>query len=135
VTQLVVAPAARGAHVASTMLLQLFSRDVVAVGLLSSHPHAVRALERAAALRCDRARIAAAAAALQAAAGVPYCRAEQLDVSGPRCIARTSFFVNHAEVDAVLAGYSAAGSPFELGPLGEGEEFVAAVFPLAVQGL
>ena len=44
ITQLVVAEGARGQRLASTMLLQLCTRDVVAMGLLSSHPHAVRAL-------------------------------------------------------------------------------------------
>jgi hypothetical protein len=130
VTQLVVASGARGRRVASTMLLQLCARDVVAVGLLSSHPHAVRALEHAAARRCSREGVAAAAAALAVAAQVPYFRAGDVDVEGGRCVARTGFFVDHAEVNAILASYAAAagGRAFELGPLGEGEEFIAAVF-------
>ncbi len=128
VTQLVVAASERGKRIATAMLLRLFSRGLVAFGLLSSHPHAVRALEHAAALRCDRARIAAAAPALQAAAGVPYFRAEDVDVAGGRCVVRNGFFADHAGVDAILTAYSGAGRPFVLGPLGEGEEFIAAVF-------
>lgn len=128
VTQLVVAASERGKRIATAMLLRLFSRDLVAFGLLSSHPHAVRALEHAAALRCDRERIAGAAAALQAAAGVPYFRADDIDVDGGRCVVRNSFFADHVGVDAILAEYTGAGRPFALGPLGEGEEFIAAVF-------
>jgi hypothetical protein len=128
VTQLVVATSERGKRIATAMLLCLFSRDLVAFGLLSSHPHAVRALEHAAALRCDRARIAGAAATLQAAAGVPYFRAEDIAIDGGRCVVRNAFFADHAGVDAILAEYSGAGRPFALGPLGEGEEFIAAVF-------
>jgi len=128
VTQLVVAASERGQRFATTMLLSLFSRDLVAFGLVSSHPHAVRALEHAAARRCDCARIAGAAAALQAAARVPYFCAEDVDVAGGRCVVRTGFFADHTGVDAILAAYAADGRPFELGPLGEGEEFIAAVF-------
>jgi isopentenyldiphosphate isomerase len=127
VTQLVVAEGARGRRVATALLLRLCARDLVAFGLLSSHPHAVRALEHAAARRVDVSRVAAAAAALQAAARVPYFRKADIDVAGGRCVVRSGFFVDHAGVDAVLADYARAGRPFELGPLGEGEEFLAAV--------
>lgn len=129
VTQLVVAAHARGQRIATGMLLRLLSRDLVAFGLLSSHPHAVRALEHAAAQRCDRSRIATAAAALQAAARVPYFCAEDIRVGATTCVVRNGFYADHASVDTILATYTGTGSPFELGPLGEGEEFIAAVFP------
>ena len=129
VTQLVVASSERGKRVATAMLLRLCERAVVAVGLLSSHPHAVRALEHAAAQRCDRACIAAAAAALQAAARVPYFHAQDIDIAEGRCVVRNGFFVDHSGVDAILAAFARAGHPFELGPLSAGEEFIACVFP------
>ena len=122
VTQLVVAAGERGKRIATTLLLSLLSRDLVAFGLLSSHPHAVRALEHAAATRCDPAHIAAAAATLQAAARVPYFRAEDIDTAHGRCV------VDHAGMNALLSAYARAGRPFELGSLGEGEEFIAVVF-------
>ncbi len=112
VTQLVVAEQARGQRLASTMLLQLCTRDVVAMGLLSSHPHAVRALAHACARPCVRAWTAQAAGALARGAGVPYFRAADICTAGGRCVARTGFFVDHAHVDAILG----AQQPFELGP-------------------
>ena len=129
VTQLVVAASERGKRIATSMLLCLYARGLAAFGLLSAHPHAVRALEHAAAQRCDRARTAAAAGTLQAAARVPYFRAEDIDVAGGRCVVRNGFFADHAVVDGILAAAAAEGRPFALGPLGEGEEFLAVVFP------
>lgn len=129
VTQLVVATAERGRHVASEMLLRLCSRDLVAFGLLSSHPHAVRALEHAAHLDCQPKLIAKAAPALQASARVPYFRAEDIIVDTGRCVVSNGFFVDHTAVDDILSAYLAQGHPFELGPLDQGEEFIAVVFP------
>ena len=110
VTQLVVAEGARGQRLASTMLLQLCTRDVVAMGLLSCHPHAVRALARACAQPCVRAWIAEAAAALAQSAGVPYFRAADIRTGSGRCVAQTGFFVDHEQVNAILCQQQ-----FELG--------------------
>ena len=112
VTQLVVAEDARGQRLASTMLLQLCARNVVAIGLLSSHPHAVRALAHACARPCVRAWTVQAARAFARGAGVPYFREADICTAGGRCVARTGFFVDHAHVDAILS----AQRPFELGP-------------------
>lgn len=111
ITQLVVHEAARGKRLASSMLLQLCTRDVVVMGLLSSHPHALRALERACARPIVQALVCEAAPALACDAGVPYFRAEDILTEGGRCVANTRFFVDHAEVDALLA----AGT-YGLGP-------------------
>ena len=126
VTQLVVAEGARGQRLASSMLLQLCTRDVVAVGLLSCHPHAVRALARACAQTCVRAWIAGAAAALAAQAGVPYVRTADMRLDGSRCIAQTGFYVCHEQVNAILGSLP---EPFELGALEDGQEFTAIAFP------
>lgn len=110
VTQLVVAEGARSQRLASTMLLQLCTRDVVAMGLLSCHPHAVGALVRACAQPCVRAWIAEAALALAQCAGVPYFRAADICTGSSRCVAQTGFFVDHAQVNAILCRQQ-----FELG--------------------
>jgi len=125
VTQLVVAEGVRGQRLATTMLLQLCTRDVVAMGLLSSHPHAVRALAHACARPCVRAWIAEAASALALQAGVPYFRATDIRLDGNLCIAQTGFYVDHEQVNAILG----LQQPFELGPLEDGQEFIAITFP------
>jgi len=111
ITQLVVAEGARGQRLASTMLLQLCTRDVVAMGLLSSHPHAVRALAHACAKPCVRAWTIQVASVLARSAGVPYFRATEICTEGGRCVAQTGFFVDHTHVNAILDA-----QPFELGP-------------------
>ncbi len=126
VTQLVVAEGARGQRLASSMLLLLCTHEVVAMGLLSSHPHAVRALERACARPCVRAWTAGAASALAGQAGVPYFRTADIRLDGSRCTAQTVFFVDHAQVNAILASLP---KPFELGALEDGQEFLAIAFP------
>ncbi len=126
VTQLVVAEGARGQRLASSMLLRLCARDVVAVGLLSCHPHAVRALARACAQACVRPWIAGAAAALAGQAGVPYFRAADIRLDGGRCAAQTGFYVCHEQVRAILGSLP---EPFELGALEDGQEFIAIAFP------
>lgn len=109
-TMLVVAEGSRGQRLASTMLLQLCTRDVVAMGLLSCHPHAVRALAHACAQPCVRAWIAGAAVALAQSAGVPYFRAADILTDSGRCVAQTGFFVDHEQVNALLCKQQ-----FELG--------------------
>ena len=126
VTQLVVAEGSRRQGLASSMLLQLCTRDVVAVGLLSCHPYAVRALARACAQTCVRALIAEAASALAGQAGVPYFQAADIRLDGSRCIAQTGFYVCHEQVNAILGSLP---EPFELGALDDGQEFIAIAFP------
>ena len=128
VTQLVVEEAARSKRLATTMLLQLCTRDLVAMGLLSCHPHAVRALSRACARPCVRAWIAEAAPALVKSAGVPYFQAGAIRYENGQCMADTGFFVDHTEVNAIL---NKEGEPqFELGSrLEDGHEFIAIAFP------
>ncbi|GFR41416.1 hypothetical protein Agub_g2099 [Astrephomene gubernaculifera] len=91
-----------------------------ACGLVSSHPHAVRALERGVGLRCDVDSIQRHAAGLVAASGIPYVQGCQ--VVG--CCIDTAFHVDHTEVDE-LARHQAG---WALGRLAEGQEYFGFAF-------
>lgn len=129
VSQLVVHRDWRGRKVASQMLGAAVAtpHNLRACGLASSHPHAVRAMEKAVGVRCSPAVVAGIAAAFLAASGVSYVQGKELriaaatDASPPRCSIDTAFFVDHGEVDALRVGMP----DWQLGPLVDGEEFLA----------
>jgi hypothetical protein len=129
ITQLVVDAGHRGNRIASSLLLKALHPGDVVVALVTSHPHAVRALERAARQKCDTSFIEAHGNSLLRACTVPYLRgcALKSDPTAPSeklCITNTNFDVDHTKVLEwlELEDNWALGSP-----LGNGEEFVAAI--------
>jgi GNAT superfamily N-acetyltransferase len=128
ITQLVVESTYRnrgiGAHLISTAL---DSRDVC-VGLVTSHPYAVRALEKA----CRRA-VSIEFAAFYGqyildSSGVTYLGGRTAVVADGCCKINTGFFVDHTEVNTILAGLIEKPiSGWCLGTIEDGEEFLAVV--------
>jgi len=91
---------------------------------VSSHPHAVRALERAKSKSCDPKEISKHAESLITASGITYVQGCPLVLSADCSVINTHFFVDHTEVNELLN----KESDWKLGPLNDGEEFFAFVF-------
>lgn len=127
ISQLVVHGGSRGHKIASRMLgaAVAMPHNMRACGMATSHPHAVRAMEKAVGARCSPAAIAEVAPAFLAASGVSYVQGKELRISPgstpPRCTIDTGFFVDHDEVNRLRADMV----DWQLGPLAEGEEFLA----------
>ena len=128
ITQLVVGSSFRRRGVA-TKLCQVALGDVNAVagcGIVTSHPHAIRALEKATRSHCEPGR-ADLARALLSASGIPYLQGRDI-ISGPHphtdmCTVDTGFFVDHADINQHII----PSQPARLGlrHLDDGQEFVA----------
>lgn len=128
VTQLVVDAEYRSCGVAKKLCRMAWAVErFFAAGLVTSHPHAVRALERATERACSRDKIKDHAAELLHFSGVPYATGRQLRLDNGRCLIDTDFFVDHTEVEQTLAQMI----DWRLGPLEDGKEFFAFVFAVS----
>lgn len=125
ITQLVVHSDYRNKGIASTLCRMAWNiQTEFACGLVTSHPHAVRALERATQKRCDPALIQPHAESLIGACGIPYLAGCRLPRPEESCAVNTGFFVDHTEVNLLLANTRG----WRLGSLQDGEEFFAVTF-------
>jgi GNAT superfamily N-acetyltransferase len=126
ITQLVVNSTYRnrgiGAHLISTAL----DNKDVCVGLVSSHPYAVRALEKACRRTVGIEFAASYGQHVLDSSGVAYLEGRTAVVTGGCCKISTDFYVDHTEVNAIIAGLI-AGSGWCLGTIEDGEEFLAVV--------
>ncbi len=100
--------------------------DVTAVagcGIVSSHPHAIRALEKATRRHCKPGMIEDARS-LIAASHIPYLQGRNIHCKQPynMCQVDTGFFVDHTNVNQLIPSQP---SRLGLGPLEDGNEFVA----------
>ena len=127
ITQLVVNSSYRnrgiGAHLISTAL---DPRDVCA-GLATSHPYAVRALEKATRKECVVDFVRIWGQTVLDASGVPYLHGRVVSLglgSTAGCRIDTQFFVDHTEVNGIL---ETLDERWKLGRIADGEEFVALV--------
>ncbi|GAQ82553.1 hypothetical protein KFL_001150140 [Klebsormidium nitens] len=128
VTQLVVHRDYRHRGIATELCRQALARAQILVtkppvtyfGLVSSHPYAVRSIERAGGVTCRPWQSEGLANALVAASGIPYVQGKRIDLD-ERCVIQTDFFVDHSEVDRLAE----AEQDWRLGKLEEGEEYFA----------
>lgn len=100
------------------------SDDVVS-GLVTSHPHAVRALEAATNARCDPSLTSHYAPSLIKESALPYVRDAPLVAGGTTIDSR--FFVDHTQIDT-LVEEEIARRAWALGRVGAGHEFFAFIF-------
>lgn len=129
-SQLIVHSAWRSQKLASMMLASALAtvHDLRACGMATSHPHAVRAMEKVFGARCEPAVASTLAEPFVASCGIPYIiqgAPRRVSATPPSSVIDTRFFVDHAEVDALRASMP----NWHLGELNEGEEF----FVLAVR--
>lgn len=137
ITQLVVHESMRHQRIATTLLARSMESDADGskaqmMGLASSHPYAVRALEAATGVRCTAAINQRCAAAVLQSCSVPYLRSASL--SADSCAVNSAFLVDHAGVLQLLSQerLNSDADPnrrwqLGAGDLKEGYEFLALV--------
>jgi 2-polyprenyl-3-methyl-5-hydroxy-6-metoxy-1,4-benzoquinol methylase len=132
VTQLVVHERYRNVRIGTSLLFSIWSfTDHFAWGLTTANPYAVRALEKATRRRCTAERIARNRRKLLAvgAKHVHFIKPDTvIDVARDRARINTEFFVDHASLDAKLRGVVTPDTPWTLGALPEGWEWLAFTF-------
>jgi hypothetical protein len=99
-------------------------RSTVACGLMTSHPYAVKSLERAANCSVDVEKVIAHGNDILDLTGIPYVSSAHTFFREGRCVANSSFFVCHKEVNDIRSRLP----DWKLGSLDDGEEFVAICF-------
>ena len=124
ITQLVVHKDMRSKGLATEILSKSWTRDNIAWGLVSSHPHAVRALERAVQRICIPQIISKYATDLIKDCEIPYILNCEISITGSQSVIHSKFFVDHNEVNELLKKEKNWG----LGKIDEGDEFFAFVF-------
>jgi len=124
ITQLVVDSRFRHRGIAKTLCKMAWDDRCTAWGIVTSHPFAVRALEKITGFKCSIELIAQQAESLIEEAGVPYIDASRLRISESKCAIDTEYFVDHEEVNSLVS----AEADWLLGTLNDGEEFFAFVF-------
>lgn len=125
ITQLVVRTDYRGRKVAQRMLNVAIPPNVKCAGLVTSHPHAVMALERAMRKKVDPAICKLIAPKVIAESHIDYLQNCDMVLGGDSCLVNTNFQVDHAEPEEALAAIDQAD--WALGGLLDGHEFVAII--------
>jgi GNAT superfamily N-acetyltransferase len=136
VSQLVVATPYRHQGIATKLLraccgARAFFKDTVDIlGLASSHPYAVRALEKATMTPVVRDLVVKEAVDICNATKVSYLSDPVFgfNFEQGKTVVNTAFCVDLTEVHTIL---ESEGNNWTLGPIETGEEFVAIVFPKA----
>jgi hypothetical protein len=95
-----------------------------ACGLVTSHPYAVRALEKGTNAVCTPSAIALHAKNIVKMSAIPYVQECPLVIEPSRSIIKTSFFVDHTELNQLIAKEKC----WQLGELEDGDEFFAFTF-------
>jgi hypothetical protein len=103
VTQLVVHSNYRRQKVAQNLLLHSLGTQAQIFGLVTSHPHAVRALERAMRYKCHNVHPNNVKEILERS-GISYLHPSKIGIhcSETQCILNTKFYVNHDETQKAL---------------------------------
>ncbi|KAI6194888.1 N-acetyltransferase domain-containing protein [Aphelenchoides besseyi] len=125
ITQLVVRKDMRHKGLATELVARAWKKDAMAWGLMTSHPYSVRALESARQLKCDPQLISLYAKDLIKASGIPFFQECKISTAENRSVIHSKFFVDHTNVNAIVASL---GSEWKLGALEEGDEFFAFTF-------
>jgi hypothetical protein len=126
ITQMVVNSNYRHQKIAQTLLHAIMGTTCTCIGLASSHPYAVLALEKAVgrSAKASQAFARAFANDIITESGIPYLMGKEFLFQDDLCLINTEFFVDHDEPQAAL---DSIGQSWELGPLRDGHEFVAVI--------
>lgn len=123
ITQLVVDSNIRNRGVAKNLLNISFDPDCRICGLVTSHPFAIRSLEKATGFKVEPTIISAFAPSLIQSTSIPYIRDRPVYCSNTNCVIDTEFFVDHTEILQLLE----KEPNWIMGDLPEGHEFFAFV--------
>jgi GNAT superfamily N-acetyltransferase len=124
ITQLVVHSDFRSHGVGSKLCQTAWDVNAVdGCGIVTSHPHAIRALEKATRRHCKPGSLGLARS-LVAASCIPYLQGNAIHCvpPGSMCQVDNGFFVDHSDVSHLIPSQP---SRLRLGPLEDGHEFVA----------
>jgi len=124
VTQLVVHKEYRSKGIAKQLLSKTWSPENLAWGLVTSHPHAVRALEAATSRLCIPQIISKYAPVLMKATKIPYIQNCETTITGTQSVIHSEFFVDHSEVNELVK----KDEKWSLATLADGDEFFAFTF-------
>jgi len=129
VTQLVVHEKYRKQLVGSKLLHSIWGySEHYAWGIASANPYAIRALEKVTRRRCIpsfiKRRLASVTKALDS---IPYLKTRSLLLDDSRSIIDTDFFQDISTVEEMIANVTKE-TPWNLGRLSEGQEWLAATF-------
>src|ERR1017187_104280 len=132
ITQLVVHEEHRRQDVGKTLLFSIWGfSSHFAWGLITANPFAVRALEKATRRRCASGRIARNRRKLMSlgAEHVPYVTAATpFAVTDTFSRINTQFYLDHSELETMLAAVTTETAPWTLGNISDGWEWLAFTF-------
>lgn len=124
ITQLVVREDMRNRGLATELIAKAWTKDVLAWGLMTSHPYSIRALERATQRKCDPKTISHYAKDLVKASEIPFFQECKITINENTSLIHSEYFIDHTNVNAIVASQK----DWKLGTLGEGDEFFAFTF-------
>lgn len=127
ITQLVIDDKYRNMNIAQTLILSCMGTEAKAVGLCTSHPYAVKALEKATKCKVDPDMVIKYAKELIAKSNIPYLKGATLKCINDACLIDTKFDVDHTEINAILKELINRDE-WKLGKLSDEHEFFAVVF-------
>lgn len=121
ITQLVVNPTYRKLGCA-TQLIQQAANGCIGVCIVSSHPGAIKAVEKAMNNVYNTQAVELYGKSFIQHANIPYIKPESLDVNNYKI--NTQFYVDHTEINQIIANDECWG----LGYLDDGEEYFVVVY-------
>lgn len=124
ITQLVVRSDSRNRGVAKKICGMALDASYGAWGLVTSHPHAVRALERSTDRLCDHVLIGQSFKGFIEQSKILYMQNSHVHVDSGECTVDTQFHIDHMEVNRLID----IQNNWTLGQLPDGHEFIAFTF-------
>lgn len=126
ITQLVVDDKVRNMKIAQNLIFRCIGTTAKIVGLCTSHPYAVKALEKAGS-RVDPKKTAEYAKSIVKLSNIPYLKSAILKCTNETSLIDTNFHVDHTEINNILDSLI-KGNKWQLGALPDGHEFFAIIF-------
>jgi hypothetical protein len=124
ITQLCIHKNHRNHGIATSLCRHVHNSKDFACGIVSSHPYAIKALEKATGKQCDLKLINKHAKDFIEFSKIPYVQEKKLKININMSLIDTQFFVNHNKLLEILK----KDNKWILGPLIDGHEFFAFVF-------